>query len=84
MVDYHLVECPALVDHYNQASAIREFGFLKVLPIINSCRLNAVFLTNHSPRIICTSKIGNLSEQVGVPPGVGSVYGHFEVLGGGV
>ena len=22
--------------------------------------------------------------QVGVPPGVGSDYGHFEVLGGGI
>ena len=32
--------------------------------------------------IICTSKLGNLSEQVGVPPGVGSGYAHFEVLGG--
>ena len=32
--------------------------------------------------IICTSKIGNLSKQVGVAPGVGSGYGRFEVLGG--
>ena len=34
-------------------------------------------------KIVCTSKIGNLSVQVGVPPGVRSDYGHFEVLGGG-
>ena len=37
-----------------------------------------------APRIVCTSKIGNLSVEVGVPPGVGSEYGYFEVLGGGV
>jgi len=55
----------------------------KFCPIRISCRLNAVFLTNHSPRIICTSIIGNLSVQVGVPPGVGSIYGYFEVLGVG-
>jgi hypothetical protein len=36
-----------------------------------------------SARIVCTSKIGNLSVQVGVPPEVGSRYGYFEVLGGG-
>ena len=34
------------------------------------------------PRIVCTSKIGNLFEQVGVPLGVGYGYGRFEVLGG--
>ena len=33
-------------------------------------------------RIVCTSKIGNLSVQVGVPPGVGSDMAFFEVLGG--
>ena len=38
----------------------------------------------HSSRIVFTSILGNLSEQVGVPPRVGSGYGHFEVLGGGV
>lgn len=37
-----------------------------------------------SLRIVCKSKIGNFSMQVGVPPGVGSRFGHFEVLGGGV
>jgi len=37
-----------------------------------------------SSTIVYTSKIGNLSEQVGVPPGVGSGYDRFEVLGGGV
>ena len=36
-----------------------------------------------SPRIVCTSRLGNLSMKVGVPPGVGSGYGHFEALGGG-
>ena len=41
-------------------------------------------LAGGSPRIVCTSKIGNLSEHVGVPPEVGSGYGHFEVLVGGV
>jgi len=41
-------------------------------------------LAGGSPRIVCTSKIGNLSEHVGVPPEVGSGYGHFEVLGVGV
>ena len=40
-------------------------------------------LHDRSSRIICHSTIGNLSAQVGVPPGVGSGYGHFEVLGGG-
>ena len=40
-------------------------------------------LAGGSPRIICTSIIGNLSEQVGVPPGVGSGYGRSVVLGGG-
>jgi hypothetical protein len=40
-------------------------------------------IPKHSPRIVCTSKIGNLSVQVGVPPGVGSGYGHSEVLEGG-
>ena len=34
-------------------------------------------------KIICITAIWNLSEQVGVPPGVGSGYAHFEVLGGG-
>ena len=34
-------------------------------------------------KIICIHAIWNLSEQVGVPPGVGSGYAHFEVLGGG-
>jgi hypothetical protein len=34
--------------------------------------------------LVYNSKIENLSVQVGVPPGVGSGYGHFEVLGGGV
>ena len=41
-------------------------------------------IPNHASAIVCTSKIGNLSVQVGVPPGVGSGYGHFEALGGGV
>ena len=40
--------------------------------------------SNLSSRIVCTSKIGNLSVQVGVPPGVGSGYDRSEVLGGGV
>ena len=40
-------------------------------------------IPNHASAIVCTSRLGNLSEQVGVPPGVGSVYGYFEVLGGG-
>jgi len=35
------------------------------------------------PRIVCTSKIGNLPVQVGVPPGVGSGYGRFGVLRAG-
>jgi hypothetical protein len=39
--------------------------------------------SDRSPRIICTSRLGNLFEQVGVPPGVGSDYSRFEVLGGG-
>ena len=34
-------------------------------------------------RIVCTSKIGNLSVQVGIPPEVGAGYGHSEVLGVG-
>ena len=34
-------------------------------------------------RIVCTSIIGNLSVQVGVPPGVGSEYGRSMVLGVG-
>ena len=38
---------------------------------------------NRFSTIVCTSKIGNLFEQVGVPPGVGSGYGHSEVLEGG-
>ena len=41
-------------------------------------------IPNHLTRLIYISNLGNLSEQVGVPPGVGSGYGHFEVLGGGV
>jgi len=41
-------------------------------------------MPNRSPRIVCTSKIGNLSVQVGLPPGVGSGYAHFEVLGVGL
>jgi len=40
-------------------------------------------LAGGSPTIVCTGKIGNLSVQLGVPPGVGSDYGHFEVVGGG-
>jgi hypothetical protein len=32
--------------------------------------------------LVYNSKIGNLSVQVGVPPGVGSGYGHFEVVRG--
>ena len=36
-----------------------------------------------SPRIVCTSKIGNLSMQVGVPPGVGFGLRDFVFLGGG-
>ena len=48
------------------------------------------YLPTHEPRqvytfttILVTSIMGNLSVQVGVPPGVGSGYGHFEVLGVG-
>ena len=41
-------------------------------------------LAGGSPTIVCTSKIGNLSVQVGVPPGVESGYAHFEVLGVGL
>jgi hypothetical protein len=41
-------------------------------------------LLNRSSRIVCTRKIGNLSEQAGVPPVVGSGYGHTVVLGGGI
>ena len=37
---------------------------------------------NRFSTIVCTSKIGNLSVQVGVPPAVGSEYGHFEVVRG--
>ena len=33
--------------------------------------------------IICIHAIWNLSEQVGVPPGVGSGYGRFGVLRAG-
>ena len=40
-------------------------------------------MPNRSSRIVCTSKIGNLSEQVGVPPEVGASWAYFEVLGGG-
>ena len=40
-------------------------------------------MPNLSSRIVCTSKLGNLSKQVGVPPGVRSGYGRFEVLGVG-
>ena len=40
-------------------------------------------MPNLSSRIVCTSKIGNLSVQVTVPPGVGSGFGRFYVLGGG-
>ena len=40
-------------------------------------------LCNHPPRIVCIRVQWNHSGQVGVPPGVGSEYGHFEVLGGG-
>jgi len=39
--------------------------------------------TSLIPRIVCTSKIGNLPVQVGVPPGVGSGYGRFGVLRAG-
>jgi len=41
-------------------------------------------IPNHLTRLIYISNLGNLSVQVGVPPGVGSGYGYFEVLGGGV
>ena len=37
-------------------------------------------MPNRSTRIVCTSNIGNLSVQLGVPPAVGSDYGHFKVL----
>ena len=40
-------------------------------------------LLNRSSRIVCNSKLGNLSVQVGVPPGVGFGYGNFEVSGVG-
>ena len=40
-------------------------------------------MPNRSPKLLCTSRLGNLSVQVGVPPGVGSIYGYFEVLGVG-
>ena len=45
-----------------------------------SCNLKT---PNCLSRIVFTSNKGNLSVQVGYPPGVGSEYGHFEVLGGG-
>ena len=40
-------------------------------------------IPNHASAIICTSILENLSVQVGVPRGVGSGYGRFEVLRGG-
>ena len=40
-------------------------------------------LPNHWSRIVCIGVQWNLSEQVGVPPGVGSELGHFEILGVG-
>jgi hypothetical protein len=40
-------------------------------------------MPNLSSRIVCTSKIGKLSEQVGVHLGVGFGYGYFDVSGGG-
>ena len=40
-------------------------------------------IPNHLTRLIYISNLGNLSVQVGVPPGVGSGYGRFEVLRGG-
>ena len=40
-------------------------------------------IPNHASAIVCTSKLGNLSEQVGGTPGVGSELGHFEILGVG-
>ncbi len=40
-------------------------------------------VTNPSSIVICTYRLGNLSEQVGVPPGVGFGCGHIEVLGEG-
>ena len=40
-------------------------------------------IPNRSSRIVCTSIIGNLFEQVGVPLGVGSRYGRSMVLGVG-
>jgi hypothetical protein len=41
-------------------------------------------MPNHASAIICTSILANLSVQVGVPPGVESEYGHFEVVRGWV
>ena len=71
---------------YYKHSAIREFGFLKSsLPIINSCRLNAVFLTNPlTQNNMLLAYYGTFLSKWGYPGGVGSGYGRFEVLGGGV
>ena len=48
--------------------------------LISSFIALSLKIPNLTLRIVCTSKIGNLPVQVGVPPGVGSVYGRFEVF----
>jgi hypothetical protein len=52
--------------------------------LISSFIALSLKILNLTLRIVCTSKIGNLPVQVGVPPGVGSGHSHFEVLGGRV
>ena len=52
--------------------------------LISSFIALSLKIPNLTLRIVCNSVIGNLSERVGVPPRVGSEYGHFEVLGDGV
>ena len=60
-----------------QASAFREFGFFKVLPIRNPRRPNAVFLTNRSSTIVCIRVQWNHSDLSGVPPRVGCWLGGY-------
>ena len=57
---------------------------MKLIGLLMCAQDNAQKIPTRSSRIVCTSRIGNLSVQVGAPPGVGSGYGHFVVLGGGV
>ena len=52
------------------------------LPVVKNVEMSSLItlpaeMPNRSPRIVCTSRIWNLSEHVGYTQRLGSGYGHF-------